>query len=75
MALAALFSEPELRDSQARDEIQPYLRSLHVARKGRRGRHFLLYRVRQSDVIEVPRILHDSMDLGRHLHGNVPPVT
>ena len=44
--------------------------TLHVARKGRKGRHFVVFRVARDpdhDVIEVLRLLHDSMDLQRHL--------
>ena len=43
------------------------LRTLHVARHGRRGSHFLMYRVAPKFTIEIVRILHESMDLGRHL--------
>jgi toxin ParE1/3/4 len=68
-ALAALTSGPEMPGSTARDEILAGLRTLHVARKGRRGRHFIMYRAGQGHVIEVVRILHDAMDLERH----VPP--
>jgi len=61
---------PEIVGSKARDEIMRGLRTLHVARHGRRGRHFLMYRVKK-ETIEVVRILHDAMELGRHL----PPAT
>ena len=67
LALAALHQGPDLPDSQPRDEIRPGLRSLHVARKSRRGGHFILYRAADSDAIEIVRILHDSMDVSRHL--------
>jgi toxin ParE1/3/4 len=42
---------------------------LHVARSGRKGRHFLIFRVISADrrEIEVVRILHDSMDMAQHL--------
>jgi toxin ParE1/3/4 len=68
-ALAALGEGPDVLGSAARDEILPNLRTLHVARQGRRGRHFIMYRVSQPHVIEVIRILHDAMELARH----VPP--
>ena len=63
LALAALYEGPYLPDSQPRDEVRPGLRSLHVARKGRRSRHFILYPTRDAERIEVVRILHDSMDI------------
>jgi len=66
-ALTALHSGPDVAGSAARDEILPNLRSLHVARNGRRGRHFILYRARRGRVIEVIRILHDAMDFARHI--------
>jgi toxin ParE1/3/4 len=46
---------------------------LHVARRGRRGRHFLLYRAAEGQIIEIGRILHDQMDLQRHFP--FPPGT
>ncbi|NBU77128.1 MAG: type II toxin-antitoxin system RelE/ParE family toxin, partial [Planctomycetes bacterium] len=39
---------------------------LHVARQGRAGRHFVVFRAAGSD-IDVLRLLHESMDLPRHL--------
>ena len=43
------------------------LYTFHVARHGRRGRHFLLYTVAPGRIVEILRILHDNMDLQRHL--------
>ena len=63
----ALGGGPDLPDSKARDEVRAGVRVLRVARSGRRGRHILVYRVIDEDVIEVLRILHDAMDLGRHV--------
>lgn len=68
-ALAALGEGPNTLGSVARDEILPNLRTLHVARRGRHGRHFIMYRAGQGNVIDVIRILHDAIDLPRH----VPP--
>ncbi len=70
-ALAELASGPEALGSVARDEILLGLRTLHVARRGRRGRHFIMYRAASGSVIEVIRILHDRMDLARHLPANL----
>jgi toxin ParE1/3/4 len=58
---------PDLPGSRLRNEIGRDVRIVHVAGGGRRGRHFLLYKVVQPGVIEVARILHDSMDLRRHM--------
>jgi toxin ParE1/3/4 len=69
LALQALSEGPSIVDAKARAEILKGLFSLHVARQGRKGRHFILFRVARrgaGDVIEVLRLLHDSMDLPRH---------
>jgi len=68
-AIAELDAGPDVLGSLARDDLRPGVRSIHVARQGRRGRHFIIYRAGQGNVIDVIRILHDAMDLARH----VPP--
>ncbi|MGX4801881.1 type II toxin-antitoxin system RelE/ParE family toxin [Bradyrhizobium guangdongense] len=66
-AIGALAEGPEVAGSKSRDEIAPGLRTLHIGRRGRRGSHFLMYRVGPESMIEVARILHDRMDLQRHI--------
>jgi toxin ParE1/3/4 len=66
-ALGQLTDGPDVAGSRARDEIMPGLRTLHVARHGRRGSHFLMYRVAPKSTIEIVRILHDRTDLQRHI--------
>jgi toxin ParE1/3/4 len=66
-AMGELAEGPDVAGSKARDEIMPGLRTLHVARHGRRGSHFLLYRVAPRSTIEIVRILHDRMDFQRHV--------
>jgi toxin ParE1/3/4 len=66
-AIGELANNPDVAGSKARDEIMPGLRTLHVARHGRSGRHFLLYRIVNGRIVEIGRILHDQMDLQRHL--------
>jgi toxin ParE1/3/4 len=68
LAIEALNDGPEIMGSKARDEVGPGIRTLHVARHGRKGRHFVVFRVSGEDVLDVLRLLHDSMDLARHLH-------
>ena len=62
---------PTTIGAKARDEIAKELFTLHVARHGRKGRHCLLFRVGRGDagheVIDVLRVLHEAMDLPRHL--------
>ena len=59
-AIGELANGPDVPGSRARDEIMSGVRTLHVARHGRRGRHLLVYRA-------IGRTLHDQMDLQRHL--------
>lgn len=66
-AIGELAEGPEVAGSKARDDILRGFRTLHIARHGRRGRHFLLYRVAPERIIEIIRILHDAMDMQRHL--------
>ena len=68
-AIQALTSGPHVAGARERTEVADGLMALHVARKGRKGRHLVLYRVGSPDdppVIDVLRLLHDSMDLPRH---------
>lgn len=65
-AIEALEKGPDVLGARARDDIQSGIGTLHVARQRRAGRHFVLFRVPGSD-IDVLRLLHDSMDLPRHL--------
>jgi toxin ParE1/3/4 len=62
-----LAAGPDVSGARKRDDIVKGFYSLHVARHGRRGRHLLLYRPAAGRKIEIVRILHDSMDLRRHL--------
>ena len=54
--IALLDSGPELFGSIARDKLRPGIRSLHIARGGRRGRHVIMYRAADGQVIEVVRM-------------------
>lgn len=59
--------------SQAEAGNRPNICTLHVAQNGRKGRHFIMFRVataQDSTVIDVLRFLHDSMNLERHLPQN-----
>ncbi|MDE0331673.1 MAG: type II toxin-antitoxin system RelE/ParE family toxin [Nitrospinae bacterium] len=72
-AIEALMEGPDVAGARRRDEIAEGLMTLHVARGGRRGRHFVLYRVSgvgEPLQIDVLRLLHDAMDLPRNLERN-----
>ena len=66
-ALRDLDDGPETTGVRDRAELGRNLKSLHVARHGRRGRHVILFTTGTEDRIQILRILHDSMDLARHL--------
>ena len=69
LALSDLSNGPDILGAKQRDEIGPGIYTLHIARNGRRGRHFVIFRVNHSSAIptiDVLRILHETMDLVRH---------
>lgn len=69
-ALQDLAQGPSLTGVRPREDIGPGIHTLHVARHGRKGRHFVVFRIVPSpdtSIIEVLRLLHDSMDLPRNL--------
>ena len=73
LALRALTDGPEIAGVKPRDDILPGVLVLHVARQRRKGRHLIVFRLGRKHIIEVLRVLHDSMDLARHLEP--PPTT
>lgn len=72
-ALTAMLSELDEGPSQPgvkeRKDIGKGMFTFHIARHGRKGRHFVVFRLvdQRSKILDVLRILHDSMDLPRHL--------
>ena len=65
--IRTLGNGPDVPRAKPRDDIIAGVWSLHIATNRRRGRHLLLYRVTGTNTIEIARILHDSMDIARHL--------
>jgi toxin ParE1/3/4 len=65
--LKALLDDPNHPASRARDEIFPGVRSYHIAKPGRPGRHLIVYRIGPDRDVQVIRVLHDAMDLERAL--------
>jgi toxin ParE1/3/4 len=59
----ALLDNPNHPASRARDEILPGVRTYHLAKPGRPGRHLIVYRVGADDSVQVIRLLHDAMEL------------
>jgi toxin ParE1/3/4 len=76
-AIADIANQPERAGSSSRPEIAPSARTYHVvhsrkhvtrgSRSVRRPRHFILYRIQRDGSVEIGRVLHDSLDLARHL--------
>ena len=69
-AMQVLAEGPTVPGARRRDDIADGVMALHVARDGRKGRHVLVYRVgvpSDPPVIDVLRVLHDAMDLRRHV--------
>ena len=69
-ALHLLEAGPDTLGVKARGEIGKGIYTLHVSHGGRRGRHFVLFRIGEHEgrpTIEVLRILHDAMELARHI--------
>ena len=67
LAIEALHDGPMPPGCKARDDIGPGIRTLHVARQGRKGRHFVVFKESEGQIIDVLRLLHDSMDLSKHV--------
>ena len=70
LAIELLNNGPEQLGVKAREDIGPGIRTLHVACHARSGRHFVVFSEAKDQYIDVLRLLHDSMDLARH----IPPT-
>lgn len=76
-AIADLAEDATRPGSHNRPELAASARTYHVRHsrnnvtlpvgRVKNPRHFLLYRVRDDGRLEISRILHDSMDLEKHL--------
>jgi toxin ParE1/3/4 len=76
-AIGDIAADPERPGSRERPDLASGIRTYHLAysrdaaRTGlgvvKKPRHFLVYRRRGDDVIDVVRVLHDARDLERHL--------
>jgi toxin ParE1/3/4 len=67
LAIGELAGGPEVLGAKRRNEIGNGILTLHVARQGRKGRHFVIFRIGGVTTIDVLRLPHDSMDPVRHL--------
>lgn len=67
LGLEALTAGPGIIGVKSRSDIAPGIKTLHVAKGGRKGRHVIVFRVGEHSMIDILRILHDSMDMSRHV--------
>ncbi len=70
ITLETLIDGPTILGVKKRPDIGRGISTIHVARHGRKGRHFVMFRVTRDhdqDVIDILRIHHDTMDLQRQL--------
>lgn len=68
--LTALEGGTDSAGAKLRGDIGRNIYTLHMARRGRRGRHVIVLRAAKMDgrpIVDVVRILHDAMDLRRHV--------
>jgi toxin ParE1/3/4 len=75
-AMEDLAEEPERPGARERPELFAQARTYHVRlsrdhvpspSRVKKPRHFLLFRVQPPGTVEIARVLHDSMELSRHL--------
>jgi toxin ParE1/3/4 len=76
-AIVDVAANPDRAGAAVRPEINSRARTYHLVHSRRKispgigvvksPRHFLLFRAVAVDAIEIGRVLHDSMDLNRHL--------
>ena len=75
--LRDIAADPNRRGSASRPELGHDVRTYHLRHSKEhsrsiqgavaRPRHLILYRVNRDDLIEVGRVLHDAMEIARHL--------
>ncbi|SCB49561.1 type II toxin-antitoxin system RelE/ParE family toxin [Rhizobium multihospitium] len=76
-ALRDLATDPDRIGSLSRPELGDNVRSYHLRHSRERARHesgivrhprhLLLYQIVQADLIGIGRVLHDAMELDRHI--------
>jgi toxin ParE1/3/4 len=64
-ALSVIAEDPSI--GRTHPDVHPELRTHHIAKRGKRARHVVLYRVARDGTVEVGGLLHDAMLLEHHL--------
>lgn len=62
-AVRVLAKSPTKPPCRLRQDIGNGVYYLHIARTGKKARHFFLYRILPDKHIRVLRLLHDAMDI------------
>jgi toxin ParE1/3/4 len=76
-SILVVANDPKLSGSSSRPEIARAARTYHLVHsrthvrvetgRVKQPRHFLLYRCRDDGAVEIGRVLHESVDLQRHV--------
>lgn len=64
-ALATIAADPTR--GKAKSAARPGILAFHIGQAGGPGRHVLFYRVDATGAVEIVRLLHDAMDIDRHI--------
>ena len=67
LAIEALCDGPAILGARERNDIGPGICVLPVSRSGRKGRHLVVFKAAHEQTIDVLRLLHERMDLAKHL--------
>jgi toxin ParE1/3/4 len=71
-ALRDLAADPLRLGGSARPELGEGIRTFHLRHVRKQGsafrpRHLIVYRIRPSSIVEIGRVLHDAMEIERHI--------
>ena len=66
-ALDEIAANPNNPGSRTRADLHPNARAFHIGRRGKRARHLFVYMEAADGVVEIARLLHDSMDARLHV--------
>jgi len=68
-AISALTEGPDIVGVKPCTDVSDKVYMLHTARSGKKARHLIMFQVetQAEHIIQIIRILHDSMDVSRHI--------
>jgi len=66
-AIHEVVENPHSPRSRKRDELAPGIRTYYLGGRGQRASHFLVYRLLESGIVEITRILHVRMEMVNYL--------